>query len=48
MENPFYASNDEIKWNFTKFLVNREGKVVKRYEPVDSLYLLEEEIKNLL
>lgn len=23
----------EIKWNFTKFLVNREGKVVKRFEP---------------
>ena len=23
----------EIKWNFTKFLVNREGKVVERFEP---------------
>ena len=23
----------EIKWNFTKFLVNKEGKVVKRFEP---------------
>lgn len=47
-ENPFYASNDDIKWNFTKFLVNREGKVVKRYEPVNSLFQLEEDIKNLL
>ncbi|KAK6732425.1 hypothetical protein RB195_016667 [Necator americanus] len=24
---------DAIKWNFTKFLVNREGKVIKRYAP---------------
>lgn len=24
---------DAIKWNFTKFLVNREGKVVERYAP---------------
>lgn len=23
----------DIKWNFTKFLVNREGKVVKRFDP---------------
>lgn len=25
-----------IKWNFTKFLVNKEGKVVERYAPVTS------------
>ena len=25
---------DEVKWNFTKFLVGRDGKVIKRYEPV--------------
>ena len=24
---------DEVKWNFTKFLVGRDGKVIKRYEP---------------
>lgn len=23
--------NDEIKWNFTKFLIDREGNVVKRF-----------------
>jgi len=27
---------DGIKWNFTKFLVNREGKVVERYAPTTS------------
>jgi glutathione peroxidase len=25
-------SDDQIKWNFTKFLIDREGNVVKRYE----------------
>ena len=28
-----YASKPEIKWNFTKFLVDRQGKVVARFEP---------------
>jgi glutathione peroxidase len=27
------AAPDEVKWNFTKFLVDREGNVVHRYEP---------------
>ena len=27
---------DAIKWNFTKFLVGRDGKVIKRYAPTDS------------
>lgn len=27
---------DGIKWNFTKFLVNKEGKVVDRYAPTTS------------
>ena len=31
--NPDYASNPDIKWNFTKFLVDRKGHVVARFEP---------------
>jgi glutathione peroxidase len=27
------AGADDIKWNFTKFLIGRDGTVVKRYEP---------------
>ena len=28
-----YKNSPDIKWNFTKFLVDREGNVVKRYSP---------------
>jgi glutathione peroxidase len=28
------AGADDVKWNFTKFLVDRDGQVIKRYEPV--------------
>ena len=37
-----------IKWNFTKFLVDREGKVVGRYAPTTTPAQLEGEIKKLL
>ena len=30
---PEAIGTDEIKWNFTKFLVDRDGKVIARYEP---------------
>jgi glutathione peroxidase len=30
---PGADGTDEIKWNFTKFLVDRDGQVIKRYEP---------------
>lgn len=31
--DPNYKDNPDIKWNFTKFLINKKGQVVKRYEP---------------
>ena len=37
-----------IKWNFTKFLVDREGNIVARHAPTTKPYQLEEEIKALL
>ena len=37
-------SND-IRWNFTKFLVDREGNVVKRFEPIIDIKEVEEELK---
>lgn len=38
----------EIKWNFTKFIVDREGNVVERVAPKDSPLSMEEKIKSLL
>ena len=32
-----YASNPDIKWNFTKFLIDRKGHVVARFEPTDDM-----------
>ena len=40
--------NDDIKWNFTKFLVDREGNVVQRFEPTESLDDVKARVKELL
>ncbi|XP_052173841.1 probable glutathione peroxidase 2 [Diospyros lotus] len=39
---------DAIKWNFTKFLINKEGKVVQRYAPRTSPLKIEKDIQDLL
>ncbi len=39
---------DDIKWNFTKFLVDRQGTVVKRYAPQTTPESFEKEIVKLL
>ena len=39
-----YAKNPNIKWNFTKFLVSRDGKVLKRYEPSDKMANVEADV----
>ena len=31
--NPDYQNNSDIKWNFTKFVIARDGTVVARFEP---------------
>ena len=33
MNNKQYGDKAYIKWNFTKFLIDREGKVIARFEP---------------
>lgn len=40
--------SNKIKWNFTKFLVDREGKVLKRYSPSTKPKEIEKDIKKLL
>ena len=39
---------EDIKWNFTKFLVDREGKVVRRLSPIADPMELEQSIRELL
>lgn len=43
-----WASKPDIKWNFTKFLVNKNGEVVERFEPTSDMKELEEKIVKLL
>lgn len=38
----------KIKWNFTKFLINKEGKVVERYAPTTKPAKIEKDIERLL
>ena len=35
--DPNYKENPDIKWNFTKFLINRQGEVVARFEPTHNM-----------
>jgi len=46
--DPNYLNDDEVKWNFTKFLVDKSGNVVARFEPTTSVEVIEQEIKKLL
>lgn len=46
--DPDYKNNNNIKWNFTKFLVDKEGNVVERYEPTIKPEKIEEDIIKLL
>ena len=40
--------NENIKWNFTKFLVDRNGKVVKRFAPTVTPEKIEKDIEELI
>lgn len=42
-----YKNNSAIKWNFTKFLIDRSGNIVARFEPTD-MKTLKAEIKDCL
>ena len=42
-----YKNNGNIKWNFTKFLIGRDGNIVERFEPTN-MKNLEDKIKEIL
>ena len=43
-----YKKNPEIKWNFTKFIVDREGNVVARFEPTTDMKKVDEFVASLI
>ena len=43
-----YASKPDIKWNFTKFVVDREGNVVKRFEPTADMKEVRKFVESLI
>ena len=46
--DPNYKESPDIKWNFTKFLINKRGQVVARFEPTESFEVIEKAIIELL
>ena len=47
-EDPDYKQKPTIKWNFTKFLINKKGQVVARFEPTESIENIAKQIEELL
>lgn len=47
-QDPDYAKNPDIKWNFTKFLVSKDGSVLQRFEPTATAADMEPAIKAAL
>ena len=47
-EDPDYKQKPDIKWNFTKFLINKKGQVVARFEPTTKIEVIEAQIKEEL
>jgi len=43
-----YKNNPDIKWNFTKFVIDREGNVVARFEPTIDMKELEKFVESLI
>jgi glutathione peroxidase len=41
-------NDNDIKWNFTKFLINRDGTVIKRFEPTTTPEAIDKDIKEML
>ena len=46
--DPNYKNNSDIKWNFTKFVIDKNGTVVARFEPTEDMTVVKKFIKELL
>tara|TARA_B100001769_G_C22047675_1_gene563151 strand:+ start:795 stop:1274 length:480 start_codon:yes stop_codon:yes gene_type:complete len=47
-ESPGIMGTEAVKWNFTKFLVDKDGQVVKRFAPKDGESEIESELQKIL
>lgn len=47
-QDSLYDQNPDIKWNFTKFLIDREGHVVRRFEPTAKMIEIKAAIEEIL
>lgn len=47
-EDPDYKQKPDIKWNFTKFLIDKRGVVIARFEPTEDIANIERQIEKLL
>ena len=43
-----YKNNSKVKWNFTKFLIDRNGNIVARFEPTASMDTVKEKVEEVL
>ena len=43
-----YKNNPEIKWNFTKFVIDRQGNVVARFEPTADMKKVKDFVESLI
>ena len=41
-----FKKNGEVKWNFTKFLIGRDGQIIARFEPTADMKTGKEKVKN--
>lgn len=46
--NPEPRKKDDIQWNFTKFLISRDGQVIARFEPVVDMKEVEKQVETAL
>lgn len=47
-QNKDYAKDSSVKWNFTKFLIGKDGQIIARFEPMTSLKKVKAKIEEVL
>ena len=46
--NCFNCAYNNIKWNFTKFLISKDGDMVERFEPTQGMKIVKEKIQEVI